>query len=169
MKHRIKFVFIISIVIFSIVAITLFVITINLPYYPGFESSLNYLSPDLSENRIVLRDTLKISKSSEIKLVFEAKDNSIVYNSSQFYNFIDDLVIQIWNDSEFYEFNKNRAPFFGINSGSIQIPVGNILSKGEFSIYIKSDNGVNGSYHIGVGIGQESIYPRIGLNVRRFY
>lgn len=169
MKHRIRFVFVSFITILFIIATIFFVIMINLPYYPGFESSLTYLSPDLSENRTVIKDSLKISKSSVIKLVFEAKDSSVVYGSRQFNSFIDDLVIQVWNDSEFYEFNRKRVSFFGINSGSIQISIGNILSKGEFSIYIKSNNGMNGAYHIGVGVGRESIYPRVGLNVRRFY
>ena len=169
MKQRIQFIFITSSAVLFCIAITLFIIFINLPYYPGFESTLTYLSPDLSGNRTIVRDSFRLPKSSQIKLIFEIKDPSVTYDSSQFYNFLDDLIIQVWNDSEYYEFNKMIISFFGTNSGTVQIPIGSLISKGEYNIYIKSNRGINGSYHIGIGIGRGAMRPKIDRNIRLFY
>ncbi len=98
MEHKTRIILIISTIVIFISLLLTVLIIFNSPYYPGFESDLFYLSPDLSENREDIRARISVPKKSSIKIVFEIKDESIEYSVSQFRAFLDDLEIQIWND-----------------------------------------------------------------------
>lgn len=160
--------FILLVSLFSAISL-FFLIIINSPYYSGFEKELNYLSPDLSENRSIIREYININKNSVVKIVFEKKYNQITYDREQFRFFIKDLEIQIWNDSEFYFFNNSNIETPDLSSDLFEIDAGTLHGGGRYNIYIKSDFGVNAAYNIGVGVGRESRFPRIGKNIRRFY
>ncbi len=169
MQNRVKVIKLVIIAAALIGSILIGAVVINSPYYPGFESKLSYLSPDLSENRTVIRDSVYLAKVSDIKIVFERKDFSIGYDRFQFYDFVYNLEIQIWNESEYFELDYRELSFFNSYPDSLQIPIGKLKGKGKYFIYISSDYGVNASYNIGIGIGQESKFPLLGNNQRQFY
>ena len=158
---------IISLTIPCFLLLLLLLIIFNSPIYPGFESGLIYLSPDLAESRTLLRETFRVEKESVVKLVFEYKDRSLQYSRTQFNNFLDDLIVEIWNDDEYYKFD-NEQVHFDINNGSVQLMIG-LIEAGEFNIYIKSDLAVNQSFHIGVGIGYNNKISLPNRNYRSFY
>lgn len=160
---------------FTLTAISLFILVIllvifNLPYYRGFEGGLDYLSSDLSESRLIIREDVKIREPSLIKIVFETKDSSIIYDREQFNDFIDGLEIRIWRKGEFYDFaDFNDNIDFSSVRRNMEIPIGEIDGAGIYTVYIKSNYGRNASYHIGIGIGRESKLPSISNNIRMFF
>ncbi len=162
----IKAIIITSVVISIMIIIA---IIINSPYYPGFERGLFYLSPDLSENRSVIRDSVVIKNTSKIKIIFERKDYSISYDKYQFDNFIKSLEIQIWNDNEYFELDSSKLQFFDSYPDVYLITIGELKSRGKYFINIKSDHGINGAYNIGIGIGKDSRVEPLGKNKRLFY
>ncbi len=169
MIRRTRVIIIISISMAILVLFTIAAIVINSPYYRGFEAGLSYLSPDLSENRTVLRDSVYLTKKSVIKVVFEKKYNQAQYDREQFYSFIDDVEVQIWNDNEYYTFYRNNITLPDLSSDLFELKIGELSGSGNYFIYINSDFGVNAAYHIGVGIGRERRFTPLGRNNRRFY
>lgn len=169
MIKRTRVIISISITIAILVLFTIVAIVINSPYYQGFEAGLNYLSPDLSENRTVLRDSVYLSKKSVIKIVFEKKYNQVTYDREQFYSFIDNVEIQIWNDNEYYTFFSQNIALPDLGSDLFELSIGTLLGDGNYFIFINSDFGVNAAYHIGIGIGKERRFTPLGRNNRRFY
>lgn len=167
-KNAVFFKILLLIIAIIIILITVAII-INSPYYNGFEHELDYLSPDLSENRTVLRDNFEISRKSQIKIVFEEKDNFKFYDKEQFDSFINDLEVQIWNDNEYFSFNKYKLDYDFKSLDFFVIKIGDLISPGEYSIYINSDLGFNTSFHIGIGVGRESRFIPLGKNQRNFY
>lgn len=169
MLKRTQFITIVTISIAILVLFTTIAIVINSPYYNGFEKELNYLSPDLSENRTVLRDSVYISKKSVIKIVFEKKYNQIEYDEDLFKAFIQDVEIQIWNDNEYYTFDNRNIKPPDITSNLFEVEIGELSGSGKYFIYINSDFGVNPAHHIGIGIGRERHFFPPGPNSRHFY
>lgn len=159
------FYIVIAVIILSIITS----IIIYSPFYSGFEAQLNYLSPDLSENRTVIRDSVTLKKPSKIKIVFENKESSIIYSKEDFLDFINNLELEIWNDNEYFSFHNKDLIFFEQTESTVELLVGEIKGDGKYSIYINSDFAVNPTYHIGIGIGREKIFPHIGHNRRNFY
>lgn len=164
-----KFVLILCISIVLLILLVIGTMVMNSPYYSGFESELSYLSPDLSENRTIIRDNFYLSGKSEVKIVFEKKNSFISYDREQFNSFIKDLELQIWNNNEYFSFLDSGLSFFNDTSAAIEIPVGELKGNGRYNIYINSDFAVNPTYHIGIGIGKESGFKPIGNNRRNFY
>lgn len=156
------------ILLFLMLAFTAIIIK-NSPYYTGFEYRLDYLSPDLSENRSIIRDRVAINRNSSIKLVFEKKDDYIAYDEDQFQLFLKDLEIRIWNNNEFYEYKYSYTSWPGSFMQHIILEVGSIEGTGDYTVYIKSDLGRNAAYHIGIGIGRGSGKRPISTNRRSFY
>ncbi|MGL1893566.1 MAG: hypothetical protein OCD02_18150 [Spirochaetaceae bacterium] len=166
MFKRTKFISISAVVLISIIITA---VIINSPYYPGFESGLHYLSPDLSEYRAAIRDSVFLSRESDVKIVFEKKNIYISYDREQFYSFINSVVIQVWNETEYFSFNRDDLDYKGDYVEDFQLNIGSLKGTGKYNIYIKSDNAINATYNIGVGIGNESKFIPIGKNVRDFY
>lgn len=164
-KFVLTFYIIIAVVCISIIL----AIIIYSPYYSGFEAELNYLSPDLSENRTVIRDSVNLTKESKIKIVFEKKYNSIKYDKELFSGFITNLELEIWNDDEYYYFQDRDLIFFDQSELVVEIPIGTVKGNGNYFIYINSDYAVNPAYHIGIGIGRETRFKPFGNNRRNFY
>ncbi len=160
-----------SVIIVLLALMVLGAIVINSPYYPGFERGLNYLSSDLSEYRVVIRDKIYLKRKSRIKLVFEKKAGYSNYDRDDIEEFLKDLEVQVWNESEFFIYKKSDISSYVDNLGSslFEIDLGEVKSNGLYFIYIKSDQGINAYYHIGVGIGREKFLFHIGNNARRFY
>lgn len=155
----------IALLIISIVV----TIIVDSPYYSGFEAELSYLSPDLSENRTVIKDSFYIDNRSHVKLIFEKKDCFTEFDRSQFDAFINNLELQIWNDRDYFFFNNKNIAFFNSDLDTVQLPIGELLSSGKYHIYISSDFAVNPTFNIGVGVGRESKFKPIGNNRRSFY
>lgn len=154
--------------LFIIGVITLITISLNRAYYPGFEKGLDYFSPDLSESITILRDRITIDKKSKVKLIFEVKDPIVFYEYYQFQEFINNLTIEIWNGNEFLDFNPSRIDL--LKTGKlIFYDIGELKGSGEYNIYIHSINGMNHSYHIGIGIGRESINKPLSNNEKSFF
>lgn len=163
---------VVKLVLFSsltLILLTLFLIYVYSPYYSGFERELIYLSPDLSENRTVIRESFSIRGEAEIKLVFELKDKSIRYDIVQFYTFLRDLKLQVWNDNQYFSIDVSNITLFKNQPAVITIPIGTLNSKGKYNIYINSNYAVNPTYHIGVGIGRSSRFQPPGKNIRKFF
>ncbi|MBN2618937.1 MAG: hypothetical protein JXR64_11560 [Spirochaetales bacterium] len=169
MIKKTKFAFVIYISFAVLVLLVTAAIIIYSPYYSGFEGGLYYLSPDLSENRSVIRDSVTLNGKSVVKLVFEKKDSFGNYDIYQFRSFIKNIDLQIWNDDEYYTFDNRNIPFFNPFEKRIEILVGELNGSGSYNIYISSDYGVNSTFSIGVGIGREGKYEPLGRNIRNFY
>lgn len=169
MIKRTQLIITISITVAILVLFIIVAIVIYSPYYQGFEAGLKYLSPDLSENRTVLRDRVYLPKKTVIKFVFEKKYNRIKYDSEQFYSFIENVEVQIWNENEYFTFNAINIELPDINSDLFEVKIGELSGSGNYSISISSDLAVNPAYHIGLGIGREMRFSPLGRNNRRFY
>ncbi|QEN03703.1 hypothetical protein EW093_02965 [Thiospirochaeta perfilievii] len=169
MIDRNKIILTISIILAILGLFLIAAILINSPYYQGFEAELSYLSPDLSENRTLLRESVTITKKSDIKIIFEKKYNQVTYDNELFRDFITNLEVQVWNESEYFSFQPDDVSITNIDEKLFQIKIGELSGSGNYYIYINSDYGVNGAYNIGIGIGRESYFHPIGKNSRRFY
>lgn len=169
MVKRTKLIFTLSISTAVLIIIIIAAVVINSPYYPGFESGLHYLSPDLSENRTIIRDSVYLSRKSEVKIVFELKNSYITFERDQYFSFINNVEIQIWSDKEYFSFRSDDLPYLSEFPDKFQIDIGSINQSGNYNIYINSDHAVNATYNIGVGIGNESKFGFVRKNVRDFY
>lgn len=169
MNRNQRVVKLVTILSLLLILLTLFLIFVYSPYYSGFERELIYLSPDLSENRTVIRESFEVRGESEIKLVFELKDRSIRYDMVQFYTFLRDLKLQIWNDKEYFSIDIGDITHFQDQLAVVTIPIGRLSSRGKYHIYINSNYAVNPTYHIGVGIGVSSRFQPLGGNIRKFF
>lgn len=170
MIKNIRFIRTITLTAISTFILIILLVILNLPYYRGFEGGLDYLSSDLSESRLIIREDVNIREPSLIKIVFETKDSSILYDKEQFDDFINGLEIRIWRKGEFYDFaDFDDVIDFSSVRGTQEILIGKIEGSGTYTIYIKSNYGRNASFHIGIGIGRESKLPTISNNIRMFF
>lgn len=168
MKLHFRSLIIITLTLFILGIITLVIISLNRAYYPGFEKGLDYFSPDLSESITILSDKIEIDKKSKVKLVFEVKDQIVFYDYYQFQDLINNLTVQIWNENEYLDFNPSRIDL--LKTGNlIFYDIGELLGSGTYNIYIHSSKGMNHSYHIGIGVGRESIKKPLSNNVKSFF
>lgn len=168
MKKHIQTLFIFIVVLIVVSLITIITIFLNRAYYLGFEKGLDYFSPDLSESETILKDRFYIDKNCQVKLVFEVKDSFVAYDKEQFSIFLDNLVIQIWNDTEYIEFDKKDVG--PLKRGKLLIyEFAQLEGNGLYNIYINSPYGLNDSYHIGIGIGVGSSRKPLSKNSRSYF
>lgn len=169
MVKNIRLIVATSIIILILMTAFFVIIVCNSPYYTGFESRLDYLSSDLSEYRSIIRDKVVINKESSVKLVFERKERYLTYDTEQLNNFLNNLEVRIWRNSEYFEYKYEFIPWSGTGMTHVIMDLGQLQGAGEYTVYIKSDLGRNSAYHIGVGIGKGSEKNPISKNRRSFY
>lgn len=169
MIKNIRFIVTTSIIILFLITALIVIIITNSPYYTGFESRLDYLSSDLSEYRSISRDKVILRGESSIKLVFERKEKLLTYDTEQLNNFLKNLEVRIWRNSEYFEYKYEFTPWPGSGRKHVILELGTLEGNGEYTVYIKSDLGRNSAYHIGIGIGRGSDRTPISSNRRSFY